>query len=82
MYYIKISTNSKTWVQEFSSPEDRINFLKYAGFVDGREVWYKPFTKEVAGLFEKLPGQTFEEINSYRTCNKRIYPKRNPYGLY
>jgi hypothetical protein len=73
MYCVKISINSKvTWVQEFATPEGRNSFLRHAGFVDGREVWYQPFTKEVAGLFERLPGQNFEELSSYRTCDQRI----------
>ena len=83
MYCVKISMSSKvTRVQEFATSDDRRRFLRNTGFVDGREVWYQPFTKEVAGLFERLPGQNFEELSSYYTCDKRIPPKRSAHGQY
>lgn len=82
MYYAKMFLNSKTtWVREFTSPSDRAEFLRQLGFVDGKDVWYKPFTKEIAGLFEASPGQDFTKLRAYHTCDKRITSRRSGYAF-
>jgi len=35
-------------------------------------VWYHPFNKEVAGLFEKSLDQAIASTPAYYTCDQRI----------
>jgi hypothetical protein len=79
MYCLKISLNTEVvGLHEFPSSDKRKQFLRKLGFVEALDVWYHPFTKEVAGLFEKHPGQCAEDSPLYNSCDKRFTtrPKR------
>jgi hypothetical protein len=73
VHYIKLSKNNQVLrTHEFATEAARKTWLLDFGFVDGKEVWYHPFNKEVAGLFEKSLDQAIASTPAYHTCDQRI----------
>lgn len=77
MFCIKTIIDSEvTGVYTFTSEIERTKWLCQRGFVDNHDIWYHPFSGEIAGIFSANSEPEIKNSQEYKTCTNRISMRR------